>query len=145
MKKILCLVFALLIPVLMFAGCDKNQNNAATTAVAATEKGGKFTAGIYFIEGDAEHRTQIQIRDQNGNSIAIQYNGKSSTEIGTYTVEGNTLVANIAKTGCKYVFNIEDGKLRFDAQNSIASESFLSDSGITDGTVLYLDHSFEAR
>ena len=145
MKKIISIILAALVPVLMFTACANKTAADATTKApeAATVKSDEFTAGVYYITGDDSRSVQIQIRDSY--KIAIQYNQKIITESGKYTIEGNVLRAAIEKNGCEYVFNITDGKLVYDAQSSKASEKFLSDSGIVDGTEFYLVHGFEAR
>ncbi len=141
MKKIISILLAALVPMLMFTACaDKTD---ADTAPTATVKNDEFTAGVYYITGEETHSVQIQIRDSH--KIAIQYNQKTVTESGKYTIEDNVLRAAIEKNGCEYVFNITDGKLVYDAANSKASEKFLSDSGIVDGTEFYLGHGFEER
>lgn len=141
MKKIISILLAALVPVLMFTACA--DKTAADTAPTATVKNDEFTPGVYYITGEETHSVQIQIRDSH--KIAIQYNHKTVTESGKYTIEGNVLRAAIEKTDCEYVFNITDGKLVYDAANSKASEKFLSDSGIVDGTEFYLGHGFEER
>lgn len=141
MKKIISILLAALVPVLMFTACADKP--AADTAPTATVKNEEFTPGVYYITGEETHSVQIQIRDSH--KIAIQYNHKTVTESGKYTIEGDVLRAAIEKTGCEYVFNITDGKLVYDAANSKASEKFLSDSGIVDGTEFYLGHGFEER
>ena len=145
MKKLFSIILAVLIPVLMFAGC--NKENAANTATAekieATVDNGTFTAGVYFKAGEDSNVCQLQIRPEN--KIAIQYESKTITESGKYTVEGDVLIATIEKTGCKYVFNIIDGSLFYDANASTPSANFVEKSTIKDGAEFYLDHTFEAR
>lgn len=143
MKKILCLVFAVLTPMLMLTSCKAENSEASTSAIAATVKEKQFTAGVYYIASDDPRSAQLQIRDNN--KIAIQYNRKTSTESGKYKIEGDVLRATIAKTGNEYVFTIKDGKLFYDAESSKPSDKFVSDSGIVNGAEFYLDHGFEAR
>lgn len=143
MKKILCLIFAILMPTLMLTSCKSKDAETPPTAIAATVKEKQFTAGVYYIASDDPRSVQIQIRDDN--KIAIQYNRKTATEPGKYKIEGDVLRATITKTGNEYVFTIKDGKLFYDAASSKPSDKFVSDSGIVNGTEFYLDHGFEAR
>ncbi len=140
MKKIISILLAALVPMLMFTACTDKP--AAETS-SATVKGDEFTAGIYYMSSEQYHSVQIQIRDDY--KIAVQYNRKTITESGKYTLDGDVLRADIEKNGCEYVFNIKDGKLYYDAAASTPSDKFLSESGIVDGAEFYLDHGFQAR
>lgn len=144
MKKIISILLAALVPMLMLTACtDKPAADATKAPEAATVKGEEFTAGIYYMSSEQYHSVQIQIRDDY--KIAVQYNRKTITESGKYTLDGDVLRADIEKNGCEYVFNIKDGKLYYDAAASTPSDKFLSESGIVDGAEFYLDHGFQAR
>lgn len=140
MKKIISILLAALVPMLMLASC---ADKPAAETSSATVKGDEFTAGIYYMSSEQYHSVQIQIRDDY--KIAIQYNHKTITESGKYTVDGDVLRADIEKNGCEYVFNIKDGKLYYDAAASTPSDKFISDAGIADGAEFYLDHGFQVR
>ena len=143
MKKLFSVILAILMLTLAFAACSKEQTNAPSTEIAATVESGSFTPGIYSVVSDEAHPDRLQIRDNN--KIAIQYESKTITEAGKYTVEGDVLRVTIEKNGCEYVFNIKNGSLFYDAEASKPSEKFVAKSMITDGTELRLDHVFEAR
>lgn len=146
MKKIISLLFAILVPVLMFTACaDKTTADTSKAPESATVKGKEFTAGVYFMTSDVVTSRSVQLQIRDDYKIAIQYNHKTTTESGKYSIDGDILTANIEKTGCVYVFNIKDGKLYFDQHSSTPSDKFLSDSGIINGTEFYLDHGFEKR
>lgn len=142
MKKLISIIIAILVPVLTFTACAKEEPAAVTQNTAAVDNG-TFTAGVYCMVSEDARPDQLQIRDEN--KIAIQYKSKTITESGKYTVEGDILRATIEKNGCEYVFNIKDGALFYDAAASTPSENFVENSMITDGTEFYLDHVFEAR
>ena len=144
MKKLFSVVLAILVPALMFTACAKEEETATTTEkIEATVDSGNFTAGVYLLTGEDSRACQLQIRNEN--KIAIQYESKTITESGKYTVEGDVLRAKIEKNGCEYVFNIIDGSLFYDANASTPSEKFVEKTAITDGAEFYLDHTFEAR
>ena len=145
MKKLFSVVLAILVPALMFTACAKEEaaNTTTTEKIEATVDSGNFTAGVYLKAGEDFNTCQLQIRSEN--KIAIQYESKTITESGKYSVEDNVLRAKIEKNGCEYVFNIIDGSLFYDANASTPSANFVEKSAIADGAEFYLDHTFEAR
>ncbi len=143
MKKLFSVILAILMLTLTFTACSEEQTNAPSTEISATVENGTFTPGVYCVVTDEAIPDQLQIRDNN--KIAIQYESKTITEAGKYTIEGDVLRVTIEKNGCEYVFNIKDGSLFYDAEASKPSEKFVAKSMIADGTELRLDHVFEAR
>ena len=96
----------------------------------------KLPYGIYHLENSSSAYCRINYRSDT--SFAIIYG--NSSERGSCVKENNKLTVDINDSDCVYVFEIKDGKMIYDADQSAPSDKFVSDGIISDGDVFFLIH-----
>lgn len=121
MKKILCVILA--VSMLFLASCS----------------GKKLEYGIYHIDNDSPISCKLYYRSES--SFAISYGGTS--ERGTCVRDESKITVDISDSDCIYVFDIKDGKLVYDADNSTPSDKFVSSGLVKDGDTFFV--AFESK
>jgi hypothetical protein len=109
---------------------------AASMLLLASCSGNKLPLGIYHPEGSTGNYCRINYRSDT--SFAIIYG--NSSERGSCVKENNKLTVDIDNSDCVYVFEVKDGKMIYDADQSVPSDKFVSSEIISDGDVFFLVH-----
>lgn len=124
MKKMLCLLLALLTAALLLAGCAARKDAAgdATTAESAADGIPQDLVGVWVSAntGEDQIRETITFNDDGTMSVSAEYRGQDAGTIsGTFTVKGSVLTCDIDRNASGaftrvYTFVVDGRELTLD-------------------------------